>query len=140
MVFLVLPQFGMAVSGYPNMENIPPAQNYTAPPRVAVPPLYHHKPQQQQQQQRPQQQQQQMAAVSSLSPNYPPPRQPLWNRNYFLRFRFRQVTVPVPAPYLDHKKQILGKKILEIFLPFYILSCFTRKKFINFNKFIVKWE
>jgi hypothetical protein len=69
----------MAVSGYPNMENIPPAQNYTAPPRVAVPPLY-HQPQQQQQQQRPHQQQQQsqqqqLSAFSSLSPNYPPPRQ-----------------------------------------------------------------
>ncbi len=56
----------------------------------------------------------------------------MWNRNYFLRFRFRllksygsgsgsdfwqsygsgsgsyfrKVPVPVPAPYLDHKKQI----------------------------------
>ncbi len=25
-------------------------------------------------------------------------------------------------------------------MPFYIVSCFTRKKFINFNKFIVKCE
>jgi hypothetical protein len=55
----------------------------------------------------------------------------LWNRNYFLRFRiqllksysygsgfrksygsgsyFRNVTVPVPAPYLDHKKLIFSK-------------------------------
>ncbi len=63
----------------------------------------------------------------------------LWNRNYFLRFRFRllksygsgsdfwksygsgsgsyfrKVTVPVPAPYLDHKKQICQKKIWNFF-------------------------
>jgi hypothetical protein len=29
---------------------------------------------------------------------------------------------------------------LENILPFYTVSCFTRKKFINFNKFIVKYE
>ncbi len=80
----------------------------------------------------------------------------LWNRNYFLRFRFRllksygsgsdfwksygsgsyfwkvTVPVPVPVPYLYHKKQIC-------FL-FHIVSCFTRKKIININKFIVKCE
>ena len=51
------------------------------------------------------------------------------------------VPVPVPAPYLDHKKQIKKKKFLENILPFYTVSCFTRKKFINFNKFIViKYE
>jgi hypothetical protein len=49
------------------------------------------------------------------------------------------VPVPVPAPYLDHKKQIFQKKI-GIFLIFYLVSCFTRKKFINFNKFVVKCE
>jgi hypothetical protein len=98
----------------------------------------------------------------------------LWNRNYFLRFRFRPlkrygsgsgsgsdfrksygydsgsgsyfrkvtipVPVPVPAPYLDHKKANFSKKILTNILPFYTVSCFTRKKFINFNKFIVKYE
>ncbi len=52
---------------------------------------------------------------------------------------FEKVPVPVPvpvqAPYLDHKKQIL-----EFFLTFYLVSCFTRKKFINFNKFMVKCE
>jgi hypothetical protein len=56
---------------------------------------------------------------------------------------FEKVTVPVPvpvsAPYLDHKKQIL-KSILEIFFTFYLVSCFTRKKFMNFNKFVVKCE
>ncbi len=36
------------------------------------------------------------------------------------------VPVPVPAPYLDHKKQI-KKKIVEICLTFYLVSCFTRK-------------
>jgi hypothetical protein len=50
-----------------------------------------------------------------------------------------KVTVPVPAPYLDHKKQIL-KKNFEFFFTFYSISCFTRKKFINFNKFMVKCE
>ncbi len=86
----------------------------------------------------------------------------LWNRYYFLRFRFRllksygsgsdfwksygsgsyfrKVPVPVPAPYLDHKKQIFTKKLLEFFLPFYIVSCFRRKKFKNFNKFFVKCQ
>jgi hypothetical protein len=56
---------------------------------------------------------------------------------------FEKVTVPVPdpvpAPYLDLKKQIF-KKNVEIFLTFYLVSCFTRKKFINFNKFMVKCE
>ncbi len=93
----------------------------------------------------------------------------LWNRNYLLRFRFRfwllksyvsgsgsdfwkvmvpisvptfekvTVPVPVPAPYLDHKNKF-KKKILEFFFTFYSVSCFTRKKFMNFNKFMVKCE
>ncbi len=52
---------------------------------------------------------------------------------------FEKVTVPVPvpAPYLDHKKQIF-KKSFGIF--FYFLLSFTRKKFMNFNKFMVKCE
>ncbi len=49
------------------------------------------------------------------------------------------VPVPVPAPYLDHKKQIFQKNIGK-YLPFYTVSCFTRKKLLNFNKFIVKYE
>jgi hypothetical protein len=55
---------------------------------------------------------------------------------------FEKVTVPVPVPtpYLDHKKQIKKKKKSDIFLTFYLISCFTRKKFINFNKFVVKCE
>jgi hypothetical protein len=55
---------------------------------------------------------------------------------------FEKVTVPVPvpAPYADHKKQVFQKKNLDIFLTFYLVSCFTRKKFINFNKFVVKFE
>jgi hypothetical protein len=54
---------------------------------------------------------------------------------------FEKVTVPVPvpSPYLDHKKLIFQKKF-EFFLTFYLVSCFTRKKFINFNKFMVKCE
>jgi hypothetical protein len=49
---------------------------------------------------------------------------------------FSKVMVPVPAPYLDHKKQ--QQKI--DFFAFYLTSGFTRKKFISFNKFIVKCE
>jgi hypothetical protein len=45
------------------------------------------------------------------------------------------VPVPVPGPYLDHKKQIKKKKNLEFFFTFNLVICFTRKKFINFNKF-----
>ncbi len=63
----------------------------------------------------------------------------LWFRfgSYFWKVT---VPVPVPAPYLDHKKLIFQKKYWNFFLPFYIVGCFTRKKFINFNKFIVKCE
>ncbi len=50
---------------------------------------------------------------------------------------FEKVTVPVPAPCLDHKKQI--KKKIGNFFDF-LLSCFTRQKFMNFNKFMVKCE
>ncbi len=49
------------------------------------------------------------------------------------------VPVPVPASYLDHKEQI-KKNFWEILLVFYLVSCFTRKKFINFNKFMVKCD
>ncbi len=48
------------------------------------------------------------------------------------------VPVPVPAPYLDHKKQIFKKKLWKFFD--FLLVCFTWKKFINFNKFMVKCE
>ncbi len=47
--------------------------------------------------------------------------------------------VPFPAPYLDHKKQIFQKNF-EFFFTFYLVSCFTRKKIINFNKFMVQCE
>ncbi len=50
------------------------------------------------------------------------------------------VPVPVPAPYLDHKKQIFHKKFYKFFFTFYLVSCFKRKKFVNFNKFMVKCE
>ncbi len=54
---------------------------------------------------------------------------------------FEKVTVPVPvpAPYLDHKK-LIKKKKFEIFFTFYLVGCFTRKKIMNFNKFMVKCE
>jgi hypothetical protein len=50
---------------------------------------------------------------------------------------FEKVMVPVPVPalYLDHKKQIV-KKNFGIFFTFYLVSSFTRKKFMNFNKFM----
>ncbi len=54
--------------------------------------------------------------------------------SYFRKVKV-PVPVPVPAPYLDHKKQIFQKNFGKI-LPFYIVSCFTRKKFLNFNKFL----
>ncbi len=38
------------------------------------------------------------------------------------------------------KKQIFPKKFWTFFLTFYLVSCFTRKKFIHFNKFMVKCE
>ncbi len=50
------------------------------------------------------------------------------------------VPVPVPAPYPDHKKQIFQKKFWNFFFTFYLVSYFTRKKFMNFNKFMVKCE
>jgi hypothetical protein len=49
------------------------------------------------------------------------------------------VPVPVPAPYITIKSKFL-KKFFAIFLTFYFVSCFTRKKFMNFNKFMVKCE
>ena len=54
---------------------------------------------------------------------------------------FEKVTVPVPvpAPYPDHKKQIFQINFGN-FKTFYLVSCFTKKKFINFNKFMVKCE
>jgi hypothetical protein len=78
------------------------------------------------------------------------------NRNYFLRFRIRvwfrlltsscsgsdflQVTVPVLAPYVDHKKNSFQKKNFTKILPFYKVNFLTRKKLISFVKFIVKCE
>ncbi len=73
----------------------------------------------------------------------------LWNRNYFLQFRFRLLNsygsdsgsdfwkVTVTAPYLLWI--IKSKFFTNFFLffclfSFYIVSCFTREKFINFNK------
>ncbi len=51
------------------------------------------------------------------------------------------VPVPVPAPFASSSsKANLSKKILEFFLLFYRVSCFSRKKFENFNKIIVKCE
>jgi hypothetical protein len=49
------------------------------------------------------------------------------------------VPVPVPVPYLDHKKQIFLKKFGNFF-DFLLSKLFSRKKFMNFNKFMVKCE
>jgi hypothetical protein len=48
-----------------------------------------------------------------------------------LRFRFR---------FQLHIYTIKSKFLLKNLFPFYIVSCFTRKKIININKFIVKYE
>jgi hypothetical protein len=48
-------------------------------------------------------------------------------------FRKVMVPVPVPASYLDHKKQI-KKKNLEFFFVFLLSTLFSKEKFINFNK------
>jgi hypothetical protein len=45
---------------------------------------------------------------------------------------FEKVTVPVPAPYLDHKKQIFLTKSLEIFRLFTI-KLFYREKVHKFE-------
>ncbi len=50
------------------------------------------------------------------------------------------VPVPVPAPYLDAKKKNFQKLFWKIVVSFYLPSCFTRKRLINFNKFMVKCE
>ncbi len=76
---------------------------------------------------------------------------------------FWKVMVPVPVPTFEKlwfrfrfllvksygsgsssisrpQKAYFSTKFLEFFLLFYCASCFTRKKFINFSKFIVKCE
>jgi hypothetical protein len=66
---------------------------------------------------------------------------------------FEKVMVPVPTfeklwfrfrfrfqLYIKTIKSKFFKKNFGIFLPFCIVSCFTRKKFIIFNKVIVKCE
>merc|ERR1719391_1493979 len=73
-------QCGMAVAGYPNMDNVPPAENYS-PPQVAVPPMVHHH-----------QQQRAERIGGPPSPNYPPPRSP--NPPVFQSNNFRQAPSP----------------------------------------------
>jgi hypothetical protein len=61
---------------------------------------------------------------------------------------FEKVMVPVPVPTFEklwfrfqlHIYTILRKFFLKNLFPYYIVSCFTRKKIININKFIVKCE
>jgi hypothetical protein len=48
------------------------------------------------------------------------------------------VMVPVPAPYLQHKKQIFQKNVGVFFAFLHIKLFYKEKMFINFNKFIVK--
>ncbi len=60
--------------------------------------------------------------------------------------------VPVPVPTFEklrlrlrfrfqlHIYTINSKFFFKNLFPFYILNCFTRKKIININKFIVKCE
>jgi hypothetical protein len=63
---------------------------------------------------------------------------------------FEKVMVPVPVPAFEklwfrfrfqlHIYTIKSKFFFKNLFPFYIVSCFTRKKIININKFIVKCE
>jgi hypothetical protein len=61
---------------------------------------------------------------------------------------FEKVMVPVPVPTFEklrfrfqlHIFTIKGKFFFKNLFPFYIVSCFTRKKIININKYIVKCE
>jgi hypothetical protein len=69
---------------------------------------------------------------------------------------FEKVMVPVPVPTFEklrlrlrfrfrfrfqlHIYTIKSKFFLQNLFPFHIVSCFTRKKIININKFIVKCE
>jgi hypothetical protein len=67
---------------------------------------------------------------------------------------FEKVMVPVPVPVPTFEKlrfrfrfrfqlhiyTIKSKFFLKNLFPFSIVSCFTRKKIININKFIVKCE
>ena len=65
---------------------------------------------------------------------------------------FEKVMVPVPVPVPTFEKlrfrfrfqvhicTIKSKFFLKNLFSFYIVSCFTRKKMININKFIVKCE
>jgi hypothetical protein len=61
---------------------------------------------------------------------------------------FEKVMVPVPTfeklrfrfQFQVHIYTIKSKFFLKNLFPFYIVSCFTRKKIININKFIVKCE
>ncbi len=63
---------------------------------------------------------------------------------------FEKVMVPVPVPTFEklrfrfrfqlHIYTIKSKFFLTKLFLFYIVSCFTRKKIININKFIVKCE
>jgi hypothetical protein len=63
---------------------------------------------------------------------------------------FEKVMVPVPVPTFQklrfqfrfqlHIYTIKSKFFLKNLFPFYIVSCFTRKKILNINKFIVKIE
>jgi hypothetical protein len=58
--------------------------------------------------------------------------------------------VPVPVPTFEklrfpfgfqlHSYTIKSKFFFKNLFPFYIVSCFPRKKIININKFIVKCE
>jgi hypothetical protein len=77
----------------------------------------------------------------------------LRNRNYFLRFWFRlltiyssgsgsifwQVTVTVPVPYVDHKKQF-KTKIWPKNLVFVHSKLFYKEKIEKCHQFVVKWE
>ncbi len=75
----------------------------------------------------------------------------LWNRNFFIRLRFQLLKsygsssgsnfwqVPVPVPYLDHKKHSFQQKFWKT-LAFLHSKPFHKEKIYKFIKFIVKCE
>ena len=58
---------------------------------------------------------------------------PTFEKLWF-RFRFRFLLLQVPAPYLDHKKQIKKKKSLEFFFDFFLSKLFNKEKVHKFQQ------
>ncbi len=97
-------------------------------------------------------------ALTSDLKNFIKLKSALWNRNNFLRFRFRllksygsgsgsyfwkvtvtvPVSVPVPAPYLKHNKQTFQDKFWEKFCLFITSKLFYKEKVYKFQQIYCK--